>query len=532
MTRPSTTSYPGVVIITGKPIADNESGVKAGGPGEGDIPVGADLPLLHRIAVVYLMAPLGVWLLGWFEWWFGVPAVALIVLALRQALSGSWRVSVTPVALVLPSIALTWVMLNPAGGLFASLTGDWGTHRAVLFELWRGSWPVRLMDWPSGDPPLLRYYLGYYMIPGVIGKWFGPAALNWAVPAWTWGGVALIMLLFARGLPTPKAALAATAVLVFFDGMGIVQRLAHGASPPALENSLEMWKSLLSFTAMMGNQSLALTFYHTPQHFIGGGLVALLLIQLRRHPRFLYVSGIVVSACLFWSSLLSIGLLPLIGALIFRNRVRAFLTWQNLIVAPALAALLALYLTAGGVRSSVSFLWQGYGGGSWDRMLGDVLLLYSSEFLILALLLYWMDRRIVRDPFIIAALAVLSIAPWFNWQDGEFAKRFVVPAQFVLAFWTARVAVERLSEHRKTASDTITDRSPPRAALVLLIGVLCTGALDGLFIVGRQVSEPAVVDHYWYGAPLKIKPESIIDQRSTATIPDLLRTLLRDKDGE
>lgn len=516
----------------GKPIAENESGVKAGGPGEGDIPVGADLPLLHRIAIVYLMAPLGIWLLGWFEWWFGVPVVALIVLALSQALSGSWRVSVTPVALVLPSIALIWVLLNPAGGLFASLTGDWGTHRTVLFELWRGSWPVRLMDWPSGDPPLLRYYLGYYMIPGLIGKWFGPAALNWVVPAWTWGGVALIMLLFARGLPALKTALAATAVLVFFGGMGIVQRLAHGASLPAVENTVEMWHYLMFLTSTIGNQSLAMTFFFTPQHFIGGGLVTLLLIQLRRHPRFPGIAGIVVSASLFWSALLSIGLLPLVGALIFRNGVRAFLTWQNLIVTPVLAALLALYLTAGAVRSSVSFLWQGYGGGSQVRMLGDVLLLYSSEFLILALLLYWMDRRIVRDPFIIAALAVLSIAPWFNWQDGEFAKRFVVPAQFVLAFWTARVAVERLSEHRKTASDTITDRRPPRAALVLLILVLCTGALGGLSILGRTVSDPRVVAYQRYNTPLETKSEFIIAQRSAAVIPDFLQTLLRDNDSE
>ena len=369
-----------------KSIARVESGVKA--EDGGDVSAGADLPLLHRIAIVWLMAPLGVWLLGWFEWWFGVPFVALIALALSKALSGSWRGSVTPAMLVLPAIALGWVLLNPAGGLLAGYTGDWGVHRAVLFELWRESWPVRLMDWPSGDPPLLRYYLGYYMIPGLLGKWFGPAALNWAVPAWTWGGVTLIVLLFTRGLPTLKAALAATAVLVFFGGMGIVDRLAHGASWPATEDTLEMWKRLSSLTSTVPNQSLATTFFHTPQHYIGGGLVTLLLIQLHRHPRFLGISGIVTSACLFWSSLLSIGLLPLAGVLIYRNGVRPFLTWRNLIVAPALAALLALYLTSDAVRPSVSFLWQGYGGGSLDRMLGDLLLLYLTEFLILALLLY------------------------------------------------------------------------------------------------------------------------------------------------
>ena len=510
-----------------------ENGVKAGSPGEEDISTGADLPLLHRLAIVYFMAPLGVWLLGWFEWWLAFPAVALIVLALRQALSGSWRVSVTPVALVLLSIALVWVLLNPAGGLFASLSGDWGTHRTMLFELWHGSWPVRLMDWPSGESPLLRYYLGYYMIPGLIGKWFGPAALNWAVPAWTWGGVALIMLLFARGLPTLKAALAATAVLVFFGGTKLSNVFYH-SFPTTLEiawDAMDGWR--ISHYPLVPYHSLALTFHHTPQHFISGGLVALLLIQLRRHPRFLDISGIIVCACMFWSTLLSIGLLPLVGALIFQNGVRPFLTWRNLVVAPALAALLALYLTSGATFSNVSFPWQSYGSGAWARMLSDVLLMYSSEFLIFALLLYWMDRRIVREPSFIAAMAIMLAAPWGSLWEGQFEKRFVVPAQIVFAFWTARIAVERPTADRTPASGVRDDKhNPPRAALVLLICCLCAAGVSGLSIVVTNIGQPEVVAHERFGAPMKLEADGVINQRSAATIPDFLRTLLRDNDGE
>lgn len=50
-----------------------------------------DLPLLHRLAIVYLMLPVIIWLVGWFEWWVGIPAAVLLAMAFRQALSGSWR---------------------------------------------------------------------------------------------------------------------------------------------------------------------------------------------------------------------------------------------------------------------------------------------------------------------------------------------------------------------------------------------------------------------------------------------------------
>ena len=40
------------------------------------------ISLLHRLSIIYLSLPLAIWLLGWFHWWFGVVAVALLVAAL------------------------------------------------------------------------------------------------------------------------------------------------------------------------------------------------------------------------------------------------------------------------------------------------------------------------------------------------------------------------------------------------------------------------------------------------------------------
>ena len=57
---------------------------------------GDDLPLLHRLAIIYLMVPLIIWLVGWFNWWFGIPAAVLIILAFRPALSRPTSTVIAP----------------------------------------------------------------------------------------------------------------------------------------------------------------------------------------------------------------------------------------------------------------------------------------------------------------------------------------------------------------------------------------------------------------------------------------------------
>ena len=222
-----------------------------------------ELPVLHRLAIIYLMLPVMIWLLGWFHWWLGIPATVLLGLGLWKAISGSWqpvvrlvmpllllvvtlarimlsvigglfdfntgewlgipamallvfalwkamsgassRSSIRPMTLALLLVAAGWVMLTAAGGLSDIDNFDWPKHRATLLDLGRYSWPTYLPMhlhylFADAEPsnPLLRYYLGYYIVPALASRWFGPAALGWAVPLWTWLGVALILLLFVR----------------------------------------------------------------------------------------------------------------------------------------------------------------------------------------------------------------------------------------------------------------------------------------------------------------------------------------------
>ena len=467
-----------------------------------------ELPLVHRLAMAYLLAPVAVWLLGWFHWWVGVPATALLAVGVRKALSGSWRwrrPSRTTVVLAL--VAAAWVVTIPAGGVFKVETGDWVMHRALLLDMARGGWPTYPVDYLHDAPRLLRYYLGWHMVPTLTGRWLGPAALNWAVPLWTWCGVALVVLLFARGLPTLRAALAAVAVLVFFGGMDVAERaLDEGALQEVLSPMKTLWQ--------------------TPQHFLPAGLGTLLMLQLRRRRRFLEASGVVLAACLFWSSLLATGLLVLAAAMLARNRnARHVASWRNVFVALPLAGLIALYLTSGTVDFERSWLWERHD----DRvqLAVDVLLLYAIEFAVLAVLLWRLDRQVVRNPMFVAAVAMLLVAPWYHYGRVSFSDwsiRFTIPPVMVLAYYAARAVVRRPSALRA------------RPAYCALLAVLAAGAVAVVPEVGRLTvakHNSSIPPYETDGTSLMIDAIPLwARERATHSVPRRLAALLRHREPD
>ena len=379
------------------------------------------LPLTHRLTVLYLAAPLAIWQLGWLEWWFSVPATLALAWALRDVLRGPWRVSISGRDLALALVALAWVLAVPAGGVLGGEYGDWIGNRAIFMDLGRGGWPTHVTDHLGDEPPLLRYYLGYFLVPGLVGKWFGPSALNWAVPLWTWIGVALLLRLFTRGLRPAGIAVAAAVLLIVFSGMdAVVYGLRHalfGIGELSFERFvIRGWDwaynpQLPNTRLRLDWQSHALTLAHSPHHFLAAGLGALLLVQLRASARFLAASGVVLAACLFWSPLATAGLLALALTFVVGPGVRPLLKWQNLAVAPLVGGLVALYLTAGGTDFDWAWLPSFYESGY--RLATDLALAYVGEFLLLAFLLWRLRPQIVRDPFFVASLAVLLLAPWW-----------------------------------------------------------------------------------------------------------------------
>ena len=532
----------------------------------GDGADGEALPVVARLAIVYLLLPLAVWLLGWFEWWFGIPAVALLVAGLWRALSGSWRQRIGSAAVALPVFALVCGILTAFGVLDAG-ANDAPAHRTVLLALAHGDWPTHFADYLSDEQPLLRYYLGYFIVPALAGKWLGAEALNWAVPLWTWGGLALIVALCAQGLPTLRAMLLAAAVFVFFSGMDVLEHVLRDGLPDAMRHLVERF-GVGTLDFIRSPTSLEWAAYHahgigdlpaapapaspvsleyfpnlhvlavTPQHFIGGGLTTLLVLRLCDQPRFLAASGIVLVGCVFWSSLLAVGLLPFVGAMLVKHGVRPFLGWRNLLLAPALALPLALYLASGQVDFPSGWLWEVYASGS--QLAADMAIFYLAEFLALALVLWWLHPRLWREPLFVAAVAVLLAAPWFWYGGPRFSEleRATIPAVFVLAYYAAHAVAARLPEAqlhpgavgglscgtgRWLASDVSV-----RAVFALLAVVLSLGSVSNVFYLAKLDWLRVVPIGQLSPALLTDFELSTIAQRTAWAVPDALSALLRE----
>lgn len=438
------------------------------------------LPLLHRAAIAYLALPLAVWLLGWFRLWVGVPAAVLLAAALWQTLSGSWRPAAPSRAvLVLLAASAALVGLAPVGGVFVdSAFFNWPVHRAVTLDLARTRWPVHLAQYAGDDPALLRYYLAWYLPPSLVARAVGEASLDWAVPAWTWVGAALTVLMAARSFPSLRTAAIGVAVVLFFNGLDPVE--------DRLLLVLERMTAASAAAHSPHYDSLFWMFYAAPQHFLSAGLGALLLLQLRNHPRFLVASGVVLSACAFWSTLVAFGLLPLFAAAIAgRARLRAALSWQNG-AATVLAALVALYLASGEVRFPWAWAWTAW-EGPW--LPGRLALLYATEWLLVVVLVWRIVPSVFRDPCFVAAIAVLLSAPLVYYEGhGDFSEwtvKFPLAAQVVVAYYAAWALAGRPGRLVRSLGPL-----RRRAAWWALAAVLVVGAVPMWRTMARVRFEP------------------------------------------
>ena len=454
-------------------------------------------PMAYRMALLYLMVPVAIWLLGWFKWWIGWPAAGLLAWTLREPLRGPWRVAPRPATWGLLLLALGWVMTTAAGGAFDRGNYDWIDHRALLLDLGRYPWPSFLPDalWaylPMSDAapsaPLLRYYLGWYMTPGLAARLGGLGALQWAVPLWTWMGVALLLRLATQGCRGWRVWLAA-AVLMFFSGMDVL-RAALLEKRPCLDMRLERaglpefvfgcfpfeWWSHIELQYMSPMAALR----WVPQHFIPAGLGILLLWRLRRNPRFLAVSGVWLAAIAFWSPFVAVGLLPFLALSLRANGLRPFLRWPNLCLAGPLAGLIAVYLTAGALEFPRGWLWMRY---AWPQLARTLPLFYLTEFLAVALLLALARPTVRREAFFLTSLAVLLLLPWYYYHY-SFALRVSLPALLVLGCHCAHTVAGQGRAFRFAG-----ENRSRRWALGGLVCALGLGALTGVVELTRALRD-------------------------------------------
>ena len=179
-----------------------------------------------------------------------------------------------------------------------------------------------------------------------------------------------------------------------------------------------------------------------PQHFITAGLYAMLLLHLRRAPRFLAGSGVLLATCLFWSPFVAVGLLPFVVVLLLDNGLRPFLRWQNVVLAGPLAALFVYFLSSGTADIVHGWIWS---KSTWGETAVWLPVFYLTEFAVFALLLWRCAPDIRHERFFLASVAALTLLPVYTYgYFNDLGMRGALPALVILCWFCAQILANQL----------------------------------------------------------------------------------------
>lgn len=440
------------------------------------------LDLLDRLAVLYIVLPLPIFLFGWLDIWAAVPLALCAGYSLKPLAASlparRWPVSATHLAVAV-AVGCAWTVCGGTGHLvFAN--ADWHLRDAVLHDLVQGRWPV---GYGAGAQSLLRAPIGYYLPAAVIGKAAGLLAAHAALAVWTAAGVVLFLMQVLSPTATqpagpsetssargPVSALGAAAVIVLFSGLDVVGTCLQAPGSLGhwdITRHLEWWAQSYQYSSMTTQ------LFWVPNHALAGWLLIGLLM---REPGVQLggletVLPLVLVALALWSPLTALGAAPFVlGRLCGRMRRERSLALANpRIWAPALAVglVLAAYLTldAGRVPRGWTIGRHGLGAAA---VAGD-LWRHAEFFLLEAGLIGAAILAIRTSCRVVLALAILALLPLASFgAANDFVMRVSIPSLAVLAIAAWRALAEAAPDR------------PARIKRGALAGLLVLGAVTPL----------------------------------------------------
>lgn len=396
------------------------------------------------LAALYLLAPLVPFAALWLA---PIPAVlllagvtgALFALGRPDLRDRTW----VSAAVIAGVVALAWSLMSGVIGHFALPTFDWAKHIAILGDLQRSHWPTTVTS-PTlhgGHTFFLRYYLGWYLVPALVGKVLGAAWMLRAAELWTALGAALALALVIQRFRSIPSRIAAAAGFAAFSGLDLLGGWVTGGivGTPRLGDftHLDTW-SMPPYEYSSNTTSLL----WVPQHAIGSWLGVLLVFEAtrRRRPALL---ALAVFAAIFWSPFAALGVLPfaVVAAVrMLRDRV----PWRPIgVLAPcgvmgAGALVLVAYLTASAGDIPSSWAWDATQDPGFP---GLYLLFVFFEVVLLFGLATLVGAR--PDWMAWTALVSLILIPLIVYGDyNDLSRRASIPGLAVIAMLVLRAAFD------------------------------------------------------------------------------------------
>lgn len=399
-------------------------------------PSSAQQTPLFLAALLYLLLPSTVVLLYFSAWPLAVAVLAGAAVFLARLKPGAalgWPPGLLSNTWPLLVMAAAIVWLSGAMPPFAE-NSDWYKHYAIFNSLAQQSWPPQVA---TGDGiATLRYSIAYYVVPAAAVKLAGAAVLPFVIFAWSTLGLYLALVLaFGRTQRPAAGSFLLACVFLLFSGADILGRYYTGVHMGPVMHLEWWWAPFGSLSSIVTN------LIWTPQHAIAGLLSAFLVLHYPQQA--LRNAGVLLAAVAIWSPFAAIGLAPVLLWAMVTAGWRHVFTVSNLVVAPGLLMIAALFLTsdAGGIPATWLAHTPGFSTRRW-------LLFIVLEFGALAAALRLAAPQ--RALLIGVSAGFLFLLTLFHvGLNNDMLMRASVPALGMLAWVAANVVAHAPNNWRK-----------------------------------------------------------------------------------
>ena len=325
------------------------------------------------------------------------------------------------------------------GGHFFYPTTDWLTRDAVLADLVSNG--LTVLYRVDGQDYLLRAPLGMYMIPAIVGRFYGLFAAHLALLLQNAFIVATICYFAAQIANVRKTPL--LLLVIFFSGADIIpvvvaeaiELVRHDHWMPFAH--IEWWGEYWTKFRLQYSSHITQLFW-APNHTAPGWWLATLALLHARREIDLAALALSSLPLLLWSPLAMMGVAPFV--LLFAAGENFRLLQTRSFAAAAIGvcfAPIAVYLTLD--ASAVKHEWYILRDGFFVSWL-VLMLIEIPQVAVIALA--WKKVETADRSLVILAVAILAALPVYSiGPSNDFVMRASIPALFVIAFVFARIAV-------------------------------------------------------------------------------------------
>lgn len=457
------------------------------------------MDILDLLSFIYLYLPVDIFFITWLKPIFSIPLIAITLILLFSFNPHSTHIKLSPrlvIILVLVTVAISYWCMSAGLGGFTAQSADWPKHNVLLLDLINKSWPVHYTL--GAHHGILSYYIGFYIIPAMMGKLFGFNFAQDIMLIWATIGIILTILQLYRyiGNVHPSRMIAIFfGIIMFGTFLYVLYGLFKVWAPQDASAVVGEWfssKVTAQYTSV--STQLKVVFPQTIPAMLG---TALLVDKLNR-PEYW---GQVCAPLVLYSIFSFLGLVLLICLTACIQLTMFFIRHRNTLLKKYLSSLfnyrnifaiiisigLFLYIGCNLFQPKPSAAMLSFTLTPWAKYPIDYIVMQASWLIWAGVLIHHNKNNLL----LLSADIILLILPSFSYGAfNDFCMRVSIPALFVLNF----LVIKDLILYWK--------KDHFYSAIILLFLILTgLGPIGGQY---RQSPLPALISHKrYYNMPFK-----------------------------